>query len=115
MRCCRRFLMTTLLHGTGSGSRPSTSSTATCALLTSPSSLAFVSSVVVPSSAVPEKWRWLLLFNPMSGYVEGFRAALFGQPFDWRALAVAAAITLFMLAYAAFEFRRMEKSFADVI
>ncbi len=75
----------------------------------------FVSSVVVPSSAVPEKWRWLLLFNPMSGYVEGFRAALFGQPFDWRALAVAAAITLFMLVYAAFEFRRMEKSFADVI
>ncbi len=75
----------------------------------------FVSSVVVPSSVVPEKWRWLLLFNPMSGYVEGFRAALFGQPFDWQALAAAAAITLSVLIYSAFEFRRMEKSFADVI
>jgi lipopolysaccharide transport system permease protein len=75
----------------------------------------FVSSVVIPSSAVPERWRWLLLFNPMSGYVEGFRASLFGQPFDWKALAVAAAITLSVLVYAAYEFRRMEKSFADVI
>src|SRR5688500_8650559 len=75
----------------------------------------FVSSVVIPSSAVPERWRWLLLFNPMSGYVEGFRASLFGQPFVWKALAVATAVTLFVLVYAAYEFRRMEKSFADVI
>jgi lipopolysaccharide transport system permease protein len=75
----------------------------------------FASSVVIPSSAVPERWRWLLLFNPMSGYVEGFRASLFGQPFDWRALAAAAAITVCVLVYAAFAFRRMEKSFADVI
>jgi lipopolysaccharide transport system permease protein len=75
----------------------------------------FVSSVIVPSSVVPVKFRPLLMLNPMSGFVEGFRASLFGQPFDHRALAVAAAMTLAMLVYAAFEFRRMEKSFADII
>jgi lipopolysaccharide transport system permease protein len=75
----------------------------------------FVSSVIIPSSAVPARWRWLLALNPMSGYVEGARAALFGGPFDWGALASAAAITAAVLVYAAFEFRRMEKNFADVI
>jgi lipopolysaccharide transport system permease protein len=75
----------------------------------------FISSVIVPSSAVPEKWRPLLMLNPMSGFVEGFRASLFGQPFDRRALVIGAAMTLAMLVYAAFEFRRMEKSFADII
>ena len=75
----------------------------------------FVSSVIMPSSVVPEQWRWLLLLNPMSGFIEGFRAALFGQPFDWRALAIASTITLAVLVYSAFEFRRMEKNFADIV
>ena len=75
----------------------------------------FVSSVIMPSSLVPEKWRWLLLFNPMSSFIEGFRASLFGQRFDWRALGIAATITIVVLVYSAFEFRRMEKNFADIV
>ncbi|MDQ3652562.1 MAG: ABC transporter permease [Acidobacteriota bacterium] len=75
----------------------------------------FISSVIIPSSVVPEKWRWLLLLNPMSGFIEGFRASLFGHPFDWRALALATSITLAVLVYSAFEFRRMEKDFADIV
>ncbi len=75
----------------------------------------FVSSVIAPSSAVPEKWRWLIKLNPMSSFVEGYRAALFGQPFDWSALGLAAAFTLALLAYAVFNFKRLEKNFADII
>ena len=75
----------------------------------------FASSVIVPSSVLPERWRWLLSLNPMSGIIEGYRAALLGSPFDWTALFVAAAITLVLLACAAFAFRRMEKQFADII
>lgn len=75
----------------------------------------FVSSVIIPSTVVPEKWRWLLLLNPMSGFIEGFRASLFGHPFDWRALGIGAAITIAVLVYSAFEFRRMEKDFADIV
>src|SRR3954471_2206166 len=48
----------------------------------------FVSSVILPSSAVPAKWRWVLILNPMSAIIEGYRGALFGLAFDWPALAV---------------------------
>jgi len=65
--------------------------------------------------AVPDRWRWLLALNPMTAIIEGFRSALFGLPFDWLMLGVSASITLFMLAYAAFAFACMERSFADVI
>ena len=75
----------------------------------------FVSSVILPSSAVPPKWRWLLMLNPMSGIIEGYRSALFGLPFDWPALSVAAVLTLLTLLYAIYAFARVERSFADII
>jgi lipopolysaccharide transport system permease protein len=75
----------------------------------------FVSSVILPSSALPQKYRWLLMFNPMSGIIEGYRSALFGLPFDWSAIAMAAAITIAVLAYAIYSFARVERSFADII
>jgi lipopolysaccharide transport system permease protein len=75
----------------------------------------FVSSVILPSSSIPPKWRWLLMFNPMSGIIEGYRSALFGLPFDWPALSVAAALTLLVLFYAIYAFTRVERSFADII
>ena len=75
----------------------------------------FVSSVILPSSAVPAKWRWILLFNPMSGIIEGYRAALFGLPFDWLALGIAAVLTIAMLFYAVYSFGKAERSIADII
>jgi lipopolysaccharide transport system permease protein len=75
----------------------------------------FASSVILPSSAVPESLRWLLYLNPMSGVVEGFRSSLLGLPFDWRAIGFAAAATAVVLVYAAYSFRRTERSFADII
>lgn len=75
----------------------------------------FVSSVIMPSSALPEKWRWVLMFNPMSGIIEGYRAALFGLPFDWPALGVAAVLTILMLFYSVYSFGKAERSFADII
>jgi homopolymeric O-antigen transport system permease protein len=75
----------------------------------------FVSSVILPSSAVPAKWRWVLMFNPMSGIIEGYRAALFGLPFDWPALGVATVLTIAMLFYSVYSFGKAERSFADII
>jgi len=75
----------------------------------------FVSSVILPSSSVPPKWRWLLMLNPMSGIIEGYRSALFGLPFDWPALIIAAVLTLLVLLYAIYAFARVERSFADII
>jgi homopolymeric O-antigen transport system permease protein len=75
----------------------------------------FASSVVVPSTVVPERLRWLLYLNPMSAIIEGCRAALFSTPFHWKALAIAAALTMAGFAVAAHYFKQTERSFADFI
>jgi lipopolysaccharide transport system permease protein len=76
----------------------------------------FVSPVIYPASMVPQKWRWLLMLNPLTGIIENFRAALFVQKqFEWLSLGVSMGITVLMLIYSIYSFRRMEKHFADVI
>ena len=75
----------------------------------------FVSSVIMPSSAVSPKWRWILMFNPMSGIIEGYRSALFGLPFDWPALGIATVMTIVMLFYSVYSFGKAERTFADII
>jgi lipopolysaccharide transport system permease protein len=75
----------------------------------------FVSAVIYPSSMVGGKLRTALRLNPVAGIVENFRAALFGRPFDWPALGFSTVITLAVLVYAAYSFRRMERTFADIV
>jgi len=75
----------------------------------------FVSSVILPSSSVGPKWRWLLILNPMSGIIEAYRASLLGSAFDWTAIAIASILTVVTLIYSAFSFGRAERSFADII
>jgi len=76
----------------------------------------FLSPVIYPSALVPGRWRWVFALNPMTGIIEGFRAALFGRTqIEWNILAVSAAVTIILFTYSIFAFRRMEKSFADVI
>ncbi len=75
----------------------------------------FVSSVILPSSSIPQKYRWLLWFNPMSGIIEGYRSALFGMPFDWVSIGIAALLTVVVLVFAIHSFNRVERSFADII
>src|SRR5438105_2193818 len=71
----------------------------------------FASPVIYPASMLPEEWRWLLKLNPLTGIIEGFRFALFGhRGLDWAALAISTVVTLTLLTYAAYNFRRMEKS-----
>ena len=76
----------------------------------------FASPVTYPSSLVPEPRRALYGINPMTGVIEGFRRALLGTamaPGPMTAVSVAAAMAL--LLSGAYYFRRMEKSFADIV
>ncbi|PYS82367.1 MAG: phosphate ABC transporter permease [Acidobacteria bacterium] len=80
----------------------------------------FASPVVYPSSLIYSRglapvWQRLYTLNPMVGILDNFRAALLGVPFNWAALAVSVAFTLALLVYAAYDFRRMERSFADIV
>jgi lipopolysaccharide transport system permease protein len=76
----------------------------------------FASPVAYPITLVPEAWRSLYGINPMVGVIEGFRWALLGvgaPPGPMLAVSTLAALAL--LISGAFYFRRMEKSFADVV
>ncbi|HXL80266.1 MAG TPA: ABC transporter permease [Pyrinomonadaceae bacterium] len=75
----------------------------------------FASPVIYPASVVPEKWKWLLLVNPVAGIIEGFRASLTGRPFNWLHLFISAAITFALLIFSVYIFRRFEDTFADVV
>ena len=75
--------------------------------------LIFVTPVFYPSSIIPEDYQFLLLFNPMSAVVDGFRAAMFGLEMPWTRLLIAT-ISVLVVAGAGFiYFRRMEQTFAD--
>ena len=59
--------------------------------------------------------RSLLPLNPAQGLIQNFRAAVLGGTIDFYSLGVSAAMSLILLAIGCFYFRRVEKSFADVI
>jgi lipopolysaccharide transport system permease protein len=73
------------------------------------------SPVIYPSTLVPPEWRPLLLLNPLTGIIEGYRSSLLDRPFDWVAICASMTLTLLALLYALHYFRRVDKSFADII
>jgi lipopolysaccharide transport system permease protein len=76
----------------------------------------FVTPIAYPSSLVPEQWRWLYALNPMTGVVEGFRWALLGvDTAPGPMLAVSTTISILVLISGLFYFRRMERTFADMV
>jgi lipopolysaccharide transport system permease protein len=76
----------------------------------------FITPIAYPSSLIPEKWRLIYALNPMTGVVEGFRWSLLGSGTPpGPMLAVSTAITLVILVTGLFYFRRMERTFADMV
>jgi len=73
------------------------------------------SPVFYPVSLVPEKWRPLFALNPLTGLIEGWRAALFGFDFDWLLVGVSTASAIFLFILSIAVFRGMEDDFADDI
>ncbi len=76
----------------------------------------FATPIAYPSSLLREPWHTVYGLNPMVGVIEGFRWALLGKaeaPLSLVLSSVCAA--LFLLVTGAFYFRRMERTFADVV
>jgi lipopolysaccharide transport system permease protein len=76
----------------------------------------FATPVIYPSTLMPGRWRILYGLNPMVGVIEGFRWMLLGtrtQPTP--VIAVSAGIAVAAFAWGAFYFKRVEKTFADII
>jgi lipopolysaccharide transport system permease protein len=76
----------------------------------------FATPIAYPSSLLDEPWRTLYGINPMVGVVEGFRWALLGtETAPGPIVLVSALVSVALLIGGAFYFRRMEKTFADVM
>jgi len=76
----------------------------------------FATPIAYPSSLLSEPWRTIYGINPMVGVVEGFRWALLGtDTAPGPVILVSSVAALITLVGGAFYFRRMEKTFADVV
>ncbi|MBN2304982.1 MAG: ABC transporter permease [Anaerolineae bacterium] len=76
----------------------------------------FATPIAYPSTLLDQPWRTLYGINPMTGVVEGFRWALLGTDTAPGPIIIVSTLTsLLLLLSGAFYFRRMEKTFADVV
>jgi len=75
----------------------------------------FVSPVIYPSSLLG-KYKWIGLINPMTGLINAHRAAfLHNNPIDINSFGISVGVTLIILFTGSSYFRRMEKTFADIL
>jgi lipopolysaccharide transport system permease protein len=77
----------------------------------------YVSPVGFSSSVFPEQWRWLYSLNPMVGVIDGFRWSLLrgAAPLDAISLLPSLAVTTVVCVVGIRYFRKVERTFADII
>jgi len=76
----------------------------------------FSTPIAYPTSLLHGHWQTIYALNPMVGVVEGFRWALLGKAaFPATMIAISAGVSLLLLLGGAVYFRRLERTFADVV
>jgi lipopolysaccharide transport system permease protein len=78
----------------------------------------FISPVGYDSSRIPVDWRWVYAINPMAGVIDAFRWCTVQEapnPLLHYPFYISLAVTIFFMLLSVYQFRKMEKSFADLI
>lgn len=77
----------------------------------------YICPVGFSSNMVPEKWRLLYSLNPMVGVIDGFRWCILGgsNQVNIQGMILSLGVTFCLLIFGVWYFRRMEKTFADII
>ena len=77
----------------------------------------FVSPIAFTTAQMPERWRAAYQLNPLVGIIDGFRWSILGRafPLDGVTVLVSVLVTASAVALGIWYFRRVERSFADVI
>ncbi len=77
----------------------------------------YISPVGFSSSIVPEKWRFIYSLNPMAGVIDGFRWAILGgnSQLYLPGFILSMVLVFLLLVSGIWYFRKMERTFADVI
>jgi lipopolysaccharide transport system permease protein len=78
--------------------------------------LLFVTPVIYPVSILPEKFRWILALNPMSGIIDAHRACILGyKAINWSLFLISSFAGALILITGITYFRKTEDFFADII
>lgn len=76
----------------------------------------YLTPVIYPVSIIPERYRWLIYLNPMTGVIEAFRACFIpGRAVDFPMLGMSATISVTIFIACLYYFRSVERTFADII
>ncbi len=75
----------------------------------------FATPVVYPAGIIPDRWRSVFALNPLTGLISAYRAVTLGDAINWSMLGVSLMSGVAIGALGVWQFRRMERSFADVI
>lgn len=72
--------------------------------------------VIIPLSRLPEKYRWIMLSNPMTPVIETFRRAFLGNgEFSWVMLGLSTAIAIAIVVAGVLLFNHVERTFMDTV
>jgi lipopolysaccharide transport system permease protein len=78
--------------------------------------LLFLTPIIYPVSLVPERWRFALYFNPVTGAIQTIRAEMLHEgTMQWGMLGISVASALVMFVFGFIYFRNHERRFADII
>lgn len=78
--------------------------------------LMFATPIIYPASMIPERFRWLLALNPLSGIVEAFRYAVAPvRAPDWNLIGLSVVASVVLFAAGVAYFRSTEKAMADLV
>lgn len=77
----------------------------------------YISPVGFSSSVIPDKWRLLYSMNPMVGIIDGFRWCILGgeHKIYWPGMFMSIGMIVLIVIFSVYYFRKMERTFADVI
>lgn len=78
--------------------------------------LMYATTVIYPLSAAPQKYKWLLMLNPMTALIETFRYGFLGRgSFSWLSLGYSALVTFGLMVLGIIIFNKVEKNFVDTV
>ncbi len=78
--------------------------------------LMYATTVIYPLSAAPQKYKWIIALNPMTGIIEAFRYGFLGQgDFSFATLAYTSALTIVLFFTGLIVFNKVERTFVDTV
>ncbi len=76
----------------------------------------YASPIVYPLSIVPEKYKWIIIANPVTSIIETFKYAFLGVgEFSWMYLTYSFVFTIILFFFSLIVFHKVEKSFMDTV